>query len=321
MNSVIRFVAVVVGLYAAVFMSSAIAQEYPNRPVRIIVPQPPGGGVDFVARLIAEKLSEGLGQSFVVENRAGAGGMIGAGFVAKAAADGYTLLLDASTHVTSGFVYKAVPFDTIRDFTPITQITSTSYVVAVHPSVRATRIPDLSTVSPGQLHWGTAGIGSIDHLAVEALKSNLRIALAPVPYKGLSPAINDLVGGHIHGMVIPILPALPHIKGARIRALAVTSSIRSPALPDTPTVAESGIPGFEFSSWHGMWGPKGLPRDIAARIQSEVVKATRRLDVREKLPTGIFELIASTPDAFSRFIDREAAKYSKIIKDAKISAD
>ncbi len=309
------------GVLCAVLAPQTLAQGYPIKPVHVIVPQPPGG-VDTVARVIVQKLSEGMGQPFVVENRPGASGTIGTSYVAKSAADGYTLLINASIHVINSFILRNLPFDPLRDFTPITEIGSSPLVIAVHASVPANDLTELLALSRRQkLNWAIPGFGSADHLTAEALKLNLGIALQTVPYKGMGPAITDLAGGQVHAMGMPILPALPHIKSGRIRALAVTGARRNKGLPEVKTVAESGMPGFEMSTWYGIWGPKGLPNEIAARIQAETAKAIRSAEVRDKLPDTIFDLKASGPEEFARFIELEAAKYAGIVKQAKISAE
>jgi len=321
MTNYFRTLAWFAALIAASLPCASLAQSYPNRPVHVIVPQPPGG-VDTVARVIVQKLSESLGQPFVVENRPGASGTIGTAAVAKAAPDGYTLLINASVHIINSFIFKALPYDALRDFTPITEIGSTPLVVAVHASVQAKELKDLVQLGAGRkLNWAIAGYGSADHLTAEALKLNLGVALQTVPYKGLGPAITDLVGGQVHGMSIPILPALAHLRSGKIRALAVTSSRRVPGLPAVPTVGESGLPGFELSTWYGIWGPKGLPRDIAARIQTETARAIGSAEVRQRLPVESFELIASTPEDFARTIELEAAKYSAIVRKANLTAE
>lgn len=309
------------GVVWAALAPQALAQGYPNKPVHVIVPQPPGG-VDTVARIIVQKLSESTGQPFIVENRPGASGTIGTSYVAKAPADGYTLLINASIHVINSFILKSLPFDPLKDFTPITEIGSSPLVIAVHASVPANDLAELVALSRRQkLNWAIPGFGSADHLTAEALRLNLGIVFQTVPYKGMGPAITDLAGGQVHAMGMPILPALPHIRSGRIKALAVTGAHRNKGLPEVKTVSESGMPGFEMSTWYGLWAPKGLPGEIAARIHAETATAIRSAEVRDKLPDTIFDLKASSPEEFARYIDAEAAKYAAIVKQAKISSE
>lgn len=321
MHAVSRIVALAAGAVWACIAVQALAQGYPARPVKIVVPQPPGG-VDTVARVIVQKLSEATAQPFIVENRPGASGTIGTAYVAKSPADGYTLLINASIHIINSFILKELPFDPLKDFTPVTEIGSSPLVIAVNASVPAKDLRELVALSARQrLNWAIPGFGSADHLTAEALRLRLGIALQTVPYKGMGPAITDLVGGQVHAMGMPILPALPHVKSGRIRPLAVTGARRNKGLPDVQTVSESALPGFEMSTWYGIWGPKGLPREIAVKIQTETAAAIRSVEVREKLPDTIFDLKASTPEDFARYIELEAAKYSAIVKEARISAE
>lgn len=321
MHAVSRIVALAAGAVWAFIAVQALAQGYPARPVKIVVPQPPGG-VDTVARVIVQKLSEATAQPFIVENRPGASGTIGTAYVAKSPADGYTLLINASIHIINSFILKELPFDPLKDFTPVTEIGSSPLVIAVNASVPARDLRELVALSARQrLNWAIPGFGSADHLTAEALRLRLGIALQTVPYKGMGPAITDLVGGQVHAMGMPILPALPHVKSGRIRPLAVTGARRNKGLPDVQTVSESALPGFEMSTWYGIWGPKGLPREIAVKIQTETAAAIRSVEVREKLPDTIFDLKASTPEDFARYIELEAAKYSAIVKEARISAE
>lgn len=321
MHAVSRIVALAAGAIWAFIAVQALAQGYPARPVKIVVPQPPGG-VDTVARVIVQKLSEATAQPFIVENRPGASGTIGTAYVAKSPADGYTLLINASIHIINSFILKELPFDPLKDFTPVTEIGSSPLVIAVNASVPARDLRELVALSARQrLNWAIPGFGSADHLTAEALRLRLGIALQTVPYKGMGPAITDLVGGQVHAMGMPILPALPHVKSGRIRPLAVTGARRNKGLPDVQTVSESALPGFEMSTWYGIWGPKGLPREIAVKIQTETAAAIRSVEVREKLPDTIFDLKASTPEDFARYIELEAAKYSAIVKEARISAE
>jgi tripartite-type tricarboxylate transporter receptor subunit TctC len=303
---------------------SALAQNYPERTVTVIAPFPPGGSVDGVARIIVDKLNQTAGAHFIVENRAGgASGNVGAEVVAKAAPDGYTLLLTASLHVVSPFLYKTVPFDVVKDFTPITLIAAGPLIVSTTPSVPAKTLKeffDLVRKDPQKYTFGTTSIGSAGHLVIELLKREANVDTLVIAYKGTAPALTDLMSGQIQLLADPILSSLPLAHG-RIKALAITSLKRQAAAPEIPTVEESGLPGFEFVSWYGLWGPKNLPADLAAKLQSSVANALEQPDVKARLATLGFEAIGSTPDKFATFIGSEMAKYGKIIHDANIKAE
>jgi tripartite-type tricarboxylate transporter receptor subunit TctC len=303
---------------------SALAQNYPERTVTVIVPFPPGGSVDGVARIIVDKLNQTAGAHFIVENRAGgASGNVGAEVVAKAAPDGYTLLLTASLHVVSPFLYKTVPFDVVKDFTPITLIAAGPLIVSTTPSVPAKTLKeffDLVRKDPQKYTFGTTSIGSAGHLVIELLKREANVDTLVIAYKGTAPALTDLMSGQIQLLADPILSSLPLAHG-RIKALAITSLKRQAAAPEIPTVEESGLPGFEFVSWYGLWGPKNLPADLAAKLQSSVANALEQPDVKARLATLGFEAIGSTSDKFATFIENEMAKYGKIIHDANIKAE
>jgi len=300
----------------------AVAQTYPSRTVSVVVPYPAGGSVDGVARIIVQKLNESLGQHFIVENRAGgAGGVVGANYVAKAAPDGATLLLTASIHVITPFLNKNITYDVVKDFTPITLIATGPLLVSTTPSVPATNLKeffDLVRKDPNKYTFATSSFGSAGHLAIELLKRDAGVDTLVIPYKGAGPALTDLMSGQIHLMADPMLSSLPLAQGGKIKALAVTSAKRLPAAADIPTVAESGMSGFEFVSWYGLWAPKGLPAEIGRKLQAEVVKILAQPDVKARLATLGFEPVGSTAEDFAKFIADEMAKSEKIIKDAKI---
>jgi len=303
----------------------ALAQTYPERTVTVIVPFPPGGSVDGVARIIVDKLNQTAGAHFIVENRAGgASGNVGAEVVAKAAPDGYTLLLTASLHVVSPFLYKTVPFDVVKDFTPITLIAAGPLIVSTTPSVPAKNLKeffDLVRKDPQKYTFGTTSIGSAGHLVIELLKREAGVDTLVIAYKGTAPALTDLMSGQIQLLADPILSSLPLAQAGRIKALAITSLKRQAAAPEIPTVEESGLPGFEFASWYGLWGPRSLPPDITSKLQASVANALVQPDVKARLSTLGFEAIGSTPDKFAAFIESEMAKYGKIIHDANIKAE
>jgi tripartite-type tricarboxylate transporter receptor subunit TctC len=301
------------------------AQDYPTRTVTVIVPFPPGGSVDGVARIIVDKLNQTVGPHFIVENRAGgASGNVGANVVAKADPDGYTLLLTASLHVVNPFLYKNTPFDVVKDFTPVTLIAAGPLIVSTTPSVPANNLKDffdLVRKDPQKYTFGTTSIGSASHMVVELLKREAGVDTLVIAYKGTGPALTDLMSGQIQLLADPMLSSLPQAQSGRIKALAITSLKRQAAAPDIPTVEESGLPGFEFVSWYGLWGPKDLPADVAAKLQTSIAAVLSEPDVKARLTALGFEAIGSTPDYFAKYIDSEMAKYGKIIHDANIKAE
>jgi tripartite-type tricarboxylate transporter receptor subunit TctC len=303
----------------------AMADTYPSRTVSLVVPYPPGGSVDGVARIIAQKLTETMGQNFIVENRAGgAGGIVGANYVAKSAPDGYTMLLTASIHVVTPFLHKSVPYDVVTDFTPITLVASGPLVVSTAPNVPANTLKelfDLVRKDPTKFTFATSSFGSAGHMAIELLKRDAGIETPVIAYKGAGPALTDLMGGQVQLMADPMLSSLPLAKAGKIKALAVTSMKRVAIAPEISTVAESGMNGFDFASWYGLWGPKGMPADLVAKIQATVTKIVQRPDVKELFATLGFEPIGSTPEYFAKYIKDEMARYQQIIKDAKIKVE
>src|ERR1700733_12962821 len=301
------------------------AEIYLSRTVTIVVPYPAGGSVDGVARILAARLTESLGQGFIVENRAGGfGGIVGANYVAKASADGYTLMLTASIHVVTPFLRKTMPYDVVSDFTPITLVASGPLLVSTTPSVPANTLAeffDLVRKNPGKYTFATSSFGSAGHLAIELLKRDAGVETLVVAYKGGGPALNDLMSGTVQLIADPMLSSLPLAKAGSIKALAVTSTKRVAIAPEIPTVAESGMKGFDFASWYGLWAPKGLPADLVTKIQTEVTKIVERPDVKEQFALLGFEPIGSTPDYFAKYIKDEMAKYQEIVKDANIKAE
>ena len=301
------------------------AETYPSRVVTVVVPYPAGGSVDGVARLLAQKLIESFGQSFIVENRAGgAGGIVGANYVAKAAPDGYTLMLTASIHVVTPFLHKAVPYDVVTDFTPISLVASGPLIVSTTAQTPAKTLKeffDLVRKDPNKYTFATSSFGSAGHMAIELLKRDAGVDTLVVPYKGASPALTDLMSGQVQLIADPMLSSLPLAKAGSIKALAITSTKRIDIAPEIPTVAESGMKGFDFGSWYGLWGPKGLPADLVTTIQAEVARIVQRPEVRERFALLGFEPLGSTPDYFAGYIKAEMAKYQQIIKDANIKAE
>ena len=301
------------------------AENYPSRTVTVVVPFPPGGSVDGVARILVQKLNESMGQHFIVENRAGgASGTVGANAVAKAASDGYTLLVSASVHVINPFLYKSVPYDVVKDFTPVMLLADGPLIVSTTPSVPANNLKDffdLVRKDPQKFTFGATTIGSASHLAIELLKHNAGLDTLVISYKGTAPALTDLMSGQIQLLADPMLSSLPLAQGGKIKALGLTSRKRAPAAPEIPTTEESGVQGFEFVSWYGLWGPKNLPADISNRLQSEIARLLVLPDVKERFSLLGFEPIGMASDQFAAYIRDEMTKYAAIIKDAKINAE
>ena len=304
---------------------AALAQTYPAKPVRLIVPYPPGGSVDVVARVMALRLTEQMGQTFVVENRAGANGTVGSDLVSKATPDGYTLLVQASIFAANPLFLPNVPYDVQKDFTAISNIGSVPLLVTAHPSVPAKNLREFLALVKADINkytFATSGLGSAGHLSEETIK---RLAGVPtmliVPYKGAGPALTDLIGGQVSSMIDPLPSSYPQVKAGKLTPLAVTSAKRVTFMPDVPTVAESGLAGFEMVSWYGLWGPPNLPRDITLKLSGEVAKAVRSQMIIERLGDQGFEPVGSTPEQFSAYIKDEIGRYAKIVKEANIKAE
>lgn len=298
---------------------TAAAQPYPNRPVKVIIPFPPGGTLDTVGRMLAQKLSEQMGQPFVVENRAGGNGTIGADAVAKATADGYTLLFNASTFVTAPMTMKSVPYGVVKDFAPIALVAKAPLSVAINKNLPITDVKSLlayAKANPGKMSFAVGSIGSAGHLSTELLKRAGGINYLVVPYKGTAPAFQDLIGGQIDGFIDPILGSLQYHKTGLLRVVAVTSSTRAPNLPDVPTVAET-IPGYEFYSWYGLWGPAKLPPEVVVQLNVEVNKALAT-DMQTKLVQQGLLLSPGSTDDFVKFQASDMARSQKIITDGNI---
>ena len=299
--------------------------SYPSKPIRMIVPFPPGGLTDFLARLTAQKLSEALGQQVLVENRTGASGMIGADAVAKAPADGYTLLVASPAEIAvNHYLYAKVPYNPERDFAPITLLGVTPLVIAAHPSVPAKNIRELVALAkarPGELGFASPGTGSTQHLTGEMLMSAAGIRLVHVPYKGAGQSIPDVLGGQLPLGVYGLLTIFQHAKAGKIRILAVTTPKRSPVAPDYPTLAESGFPGFDTSLWNGLLAPTATPKDILGKLHAEVVRVLKMPDVVERIASQGAAPVGNSPAEFAAFIASESEKYSRIIKQAGVKLD
>ena len=315
---------ILAGLVLTMAAGLAQAQAYPNRSVRVIVPYPAGGTVDAVARVVAQRLTEQMGQSFIVDNRAGANGVIGSDAVAKAQADGYTLLVQASTFVTNPILLKNLPYDMMRDFAPISNIGSVPLVVTTYPTFPANNLKEfiaLVLAAPEKYAFAAPPTGSAGHLAQEAIKAGAKLGLQIVPYKGTAPAMTDVMGGHASALIDALPSSYPQIKGGKLKALAVTSPKRIGFLPNVPTVAESGLPGFDMVSWYGLWGPAALPKELGRRLSGEVAKAVRSQLAVERLGEQGFDAVGSTPEEFSTVLDQELVKYTRIVRQANVKVE
>ena len=314
-----------IGCFFLLAQSVAAAQAYPTKPVRIIVPFSPGGPTDIVARIVGQKLSEAFEKPVVIDNRAGAGGTLGASMVAKSAPDGYTLLLCSSgpTVVSPGLQDK-MPYDTLRDFAPITLVLSFPYILMVNPSFPAQSVKELIAIAqakPGQLNYGSAGTGTAGHLASELFRSMTKTNMVHVPYKGASVAAVDLISGQLQLLLEPAASALPRVRGGNVRALGVSSMRRFSLLPDVPTINESGVPGYEASVWYGMCAPAGTPRDIVARLNRETVKGVSSTETKERLVSLGAELATNSPEQFRTFIGNELRKWSRVINETGVKGN
>jgi tripartite-type tricarboxylate transporter receptor subunit TctC len=304
--------------------TGAWSQAYPERPVRMIVAVPPGGPADILARLVSPKLTEGLGQTVVVDNRPGANGNIAYEMAARAVPDGYTFVLVAAGVSINPSLYREVRYDPAKDFAAITQGVSVPNILIVHPSVPATTVPELVALAQsrkGQLAFASAGNGTSGHLALELFKQRAGIGAVHVPYKGGGPALAELVGGQVQALFSLALAATPQIKAGKVKALAITSGKRSPVAPELPTVAELGFPGFEVVGWFGWLAPAGTPRAIVNRLNAEIVKALKTPDVRDRLLSQSTEPVGNTPKEFAAFVQSERDKWARVIRRAGVRMD
>ena len=304
---------------------AATSTTYPTKSVRIIAGSAPGAAVDFTARIAAQALTATLGQSFIVEPRLGASGTIAGEYVARSAPDGYTLGLGSmATLCVVPHLYARMGYDSLRDFAPVTIVAAGPFVVDVHPSVPARTLKELLALGkahPGKLTFGTAGPGSVSHLGIELLKSMGQVNFLHIPYKGVAPAMISLLGGETALMYDPVLTSLPHMKSGRIRALAVGDAKRTPLLPDLPTVSESGLPGFEASSWYGIVAPAGTPREVIARLHGALAKALSDKDVAQRMVTQGMAPVLNTPEQFAERIKIDLPRWGKVIRDAGIKPE
>ena len=322
-----RFLLVPLVLGAALSPSPAWAQApdaWPSRPVRFILPFPPGGGTDILGRLIAERLTANLGQPVVTENRGGAGGNVGAEAAAKSAPDGYTIVLAAPSLAISPSLYSKLNYDPVKDFAPVSLVATVPNVMVTNPSVPANTLGEfirLAKTKPGEMNFGSGGSGTSNHLAGELFNIVAGVKLVHVPYKGVNLAMNDVLSGRIQLVVIGIPAAAPHIKAGRLRALALVAPRRSPVLPEVPTVAEAGLPGFEVTTWYGILAPAGTPGAIVVRLNAELVRVMHSPDLKERLAAMAADPATSTPEEFGDYIKREIAKWGEVVHQAGLSAD
>ena len=301
------------------------AQPYPVKPIRCVVPYPPGGPTDIIGRAIAQKLAEALGQPVIIDNRGGAAGTIGSEQVARAPADGYTLLWGTpGTHGIAPSIYPKLGYDPVKDFTHITLIALGTNLLVVHPSVPARSVAELVAVAksrPGKLNFGSAGAGATSHMAAEMLKVMSGIDMLHVPFKGAAPAIVALMSGEVDLAILDTPPLLPHVRSGKLRALAVASQRRSRVLPQLPTMEESGLPGYNASSWHGLFAPAGTPRDIVSKLHTTITQIVKLPDITERLSAQGVEPVANTPDQFAEFIKSEIARWARIAKISRAKAE
>jgi tripartite-type tricarboxylate transporter receptor subunit TctC len=312
---------------ATLLASNAAAQPaadaaWPARPVRLVVPYAPGGGLDILARLLAPRLTERWGQNVLVDNRPGASGQLGTQIVANAAPDGYTLVIISTEHITAPMVYRRQLYDPVASFVPIVQTGAQSYLLVVNAGVAATSVKELVALArTRKLNYTSAGTGSVGHLSGELFKSMAGIEMTHVPYKGTGPALGDTVSGQVQVMVVNPLPAMPHIKSGRLRLLAVTDSRRIASLPEVPTIAEAGIPGFNTTGWNGLLAPAGTPRAVVSRINETVVSIVRAPDLRDRMTSEGTEPIGSTPEAFRALMVSDQKRWAAVVSKMKIDAD
>lgn len=313
--------AALVALLALASLAQAQSGSWPNRPVKILVPTAPGGNADTLARMVAQHMSRATGQQFYVENRGGAGNVLGIESVARAPADGYTLLLGASTITINHLVYKKLPYDVLRDLAPVTQLVSLPNVLVVHPSQPYRTLAEFIAAAkqkPGQINYASAGVGSNLHLAMELLKHRTGIDVTHVPYKGVGPAMQDTLAGHVMSMMSNAASAKPHIDQGKLRALAVTSRERIAAMPDVPSAAEAGVTGYEVLSWFAVFAPTGTPESIIARLHGEIVTLLAAPEVRARLAGEGAEPVGSKPADFAAFVRAEIKKWDEVGKAANI---
>jgi tripartite-type tricarboxylate transporter receptor subunit TctC len=323
MNHAIRCCAA--AALVCVFSGAAHAQSYPTKPVRFIIPFPPGGGTDTVGRTIAAKLSEAWGQQVVVDNRPGSGGTIGLGIAAKAPADGHNLVLGQLANMAiAPALYPKLPYDVVKDFAPITLALTSPLILVSHPSLPVKNVKELIALArakPELITYGSPGNGTTGHLSMEIIRNNAKVKMTHVPYRGAAPAFTGLLGGEIAVYMSSIQPAIPMLKAGRVRGLGVTGSTRIATLPDVPTISESGMPGYEVTNWYGVLAPAGVPNDILTRLHADLVKVFKQPDVQQRFQAEGGDPTTNTPEQFAAFIRSEIAKWSAAVKASGAKVD
>ena len=305
-------------------VSTVHSQSYPSKPIRLVVPYPPGGGTDIIARIVGQKLNENLGQQIIIDNRGGAGGTIGTDIVAKAARDGYTILMAPTSHAINPSIYSKLPYDTDKEFAPITLAASATIVLAVHPSIPVKSVKELIALAkskPGQLNFGSAGNGTVFHLAGEMFKQQAGIDIVHVPFKGGGPTVANLVAGQISAAFETMLALSAYIQSGKVRALAVTSAQRSSVMPELPTAAELGFRDIVAENWYGFYAPAGAPAEIIAKLNGEIVRVLRMPDVKERFQSQGTEVVGSTPEQLADYLRNEMEKWSRAAKRAGAHVD
>ena len=319
-----RSIAIVAGALLTMPLATAHAQAYPNKVVRIVVPTSAGGGGDLIARLIAKALGERWGRQVVVDNRTGAGTMLGSELVVRAAPDGYTLLMTPSTLAINPAAYRKVPYDALRDFAPITQAAVVPNLMMVHPSVPAKNVREMIALAkskPGQLFYASSGHGTSPHLSMELFSLMAGIKMVQVPYKSSAPGVIDLLAGQVALMAPSMISGIPHVRAGRLRALGVTTAQRSPSAADIPTIAESGLPGYESAQWYGLLAPAGTPRDVLDKLHRDVTSVLLAPEHRELLGSEGGIVVAGSPEAFATMIKTETAKWLRVAKEAGLTPE
>jgi tripartite-type tricarboxylate transporter receptor subunit TctC len=307
----------IAGVTLALFAGAVVAQSYPNKPVRVVIPWPPGGSNDVVGRIVLQKVAEYTGQQFIVDNRGGAAGSIGADVVAKAPADGYTIMVHSTSHVGNAHLYKKLPYDTLKDFTGVALLAAQPGALAVHPSLPVKTVKDFITLAknrPGTINYSSSGNGSAPHLSMALLVAMTGINIVHIPYKGGAPQVTALVSGETQASLATVSTVLTHVQSGRLRAIGVSSAKRSGTLPDVPTIAEAGVPGYEMSPWIGVFVPAATPKDIIVRLNTEINKALRSPDVSQLLASQALDALGGTPEEFDVRIKADYEKYAKLIK-------
>jgi tripartite-type tricarboxylate transporter receptor subunit TctC len=320
----VKLIACLTSLLALAPFAPAAAQEYPSRPVRLVVPFAPGGSSDTVSRIVAQKLSDAIGQSFLVENRPGAGGNIGAVAVAKSPADGHTLLFAAGSFAINPSLYRKVPYDALKDFDPVIQICTVTGILVTHPSLPAGSVGELIALAagkPGSVHFASAGSGTVVHLAGELFKSMAKLDITHVPYKGSGPALTDLLGGQVQIMFANMPGTLQHVRAGKLRVLAVTNDKRSSLLPETPTIAEAALPGYHAATWFGVLAPAGTPKAVVSKLNGEIARVLSAPELVSHLRNEGAEIAGGSPEDFKAFLQAEIAKWGPIVRAAGAQVD